>query len=217
MNNNRYMGNGNRNRITKFKKKLSTLNIESNEFMRKCENDFNNIMQSFLEAFRLLISMNPKNLNNSNLPNIKNNRISSKQINKSILHECKIYNYLKYNNRNFTDTYTCFLGCDRDNIYFKNCGITFEELILKNLSNFKLLKQILEKLFEGIHYLHLLGVTHNNLNCRNVLVGKSNMKKKIDVRLINFSQATIIEDDQKFDGDLLEKLFTNSTDILKNL
>lgn len=115
-------------------------------------------------------------------------------------------------------------------------------VIKENLNNTSLFQYILEKLFEKIHFLHLLGVAHNNLDCRNVLVGKRDninwtlmsenklknlpansylnvpfVRKNIEVRLINFSKATILQPGLEIDLDNLKGIFEHYTNSLQTL
>jgi hypothetical protein len=159
-----------------------------------------------------------------------------------ILYECQIYDYLQKKSKNFIETSTCFVRCSDDSLFLRNCGITFEELILENLSNVNLFRHILVKLFEKIHSLHLLGVAHNNLDCSHVLVGKrdninirsmnnkksSNLpgeeffnwpfvRKNIDIRLINFSKATTLQPGQTINVDFLNGIFIHYNNYFRTL
>ncbi len=172
----------------------------------------------------------------SNLLNESKNKKTPKKSHMSkerITRECEIYYYLQKKSQKFIDKCTCFVRCSDDSLFLRNCGITLEELILENKNNFDLFRYILEILLRIIYILHLLGVTHNNLNCTHVLVGKrdninwrymSNNKLKekqgesflnipfvrenIDVRLINFNKATILQPGQNIDEDYLKEIFS---------
>jgi len=172
----------------------------------------------------------------SNLSNESKNKETSKKPQMSrerITYECNIFDYLQKKSQKFIDKCTCFVKCSDDSLFLRNCGITLEELILENKNNFDLFRYILEILLRIIYILHLLGVTHNNLNCTHVLVGKrdninwrymSNNKLKekqgesflnipfvrenIDVRLINFSKAKILQPGQKVDENYLKEIFS---------
>lgn len=170
-------------------------------------------------------------LNNEELPNIKKKQ--QKQISKErMVYECQIYEYLQKKSPKFINESTCFVRCLEDSFFLRNCGITFEELILENQNNISLFIFILEKLLLKIYHLHILGVAHNNLDCSHVLVGKREMintrnmnknklkaisgeaflnmpfiRKNIDIRIINFSKATILEPGQKIDVNFLTDIF----------
>lgn len=169
------------------------------------------------------------------LPNVK-------ELRKTLIHECQIYDYLKEKSKFFIDNCSCFVRCSDDSVFLRDCGITFEELILENKNNVNLFQYILENLFEKIHFLHLLGVAHNNLDCRNVLVGKREsinwtrmkdnklknlpansylnmpfLRKNIDIRLINFSKATILQSGLEIDVDYLKRIFEHYTNSLQTL
>ena len=172
----------------------------------------------------------------SNLLNESKNKETPKKpqmTRERIIHECQIYDYLQKKSQKFIDKCTCFVRCSDDSLFLRNCGITLEELILENKNNFDLFRYILEILLRIIYILHLLGVTHNNLNCTHVLVGKrdninwrymsnNKLKKKkeesffnipfvrenIDVRLINFSKASILQPGQKIDENYLKEIFS---------
>lgn len=165
------------------------------------------------------------------MPNVK--EIPKKQISQErMVYECQIYEYLRRKSTKFISESTCFVRCSEDSFFLRNCGITFEELILENQKNISLFIFILEKLLLKIHHLHLLGVAHNNLDCSHVLVGKREMintrymnenklqilpgqsflnmpfvRENIDVRLINFSKATILEQGLKINVDFLTGIF----------
>jgi hypothetical protein len=177
------------------------------------------------------------------LNNYSNKEIPKMPINrKRILHECQVYEYLKIKSQTFIDICTCFERCSNDSVFLRDCGITFIELILENLRNTNLFQDILKKLFFEIHILHLLGVAHNNLDCSNVLVGKRDninigsmsnnklknlpeesylnipfVRKNIDVRLINFSKATILQPGLEVDLDYLKGIFNYYNNVLKTL
>ncbi len=175
------------------------------------------------------------NVNVNLLQESKNKETSKKpQMSRErITYECNIFDYLQKKSQKFIDKCTCFVKCSDDSLFLRNCGITLEELILENKNNIDLFRYILEILLRIIYILHLLGVTHNNLNCTHVLVGKRDninwrymskniFKKKqgesflnipfvrenIDVRLINFSKAKILQPGQKVDENYLKEIFS---------
>jgi hypothetical protein len=180
---------------------------------------------------------------NTTLLQESNKKIPQKSLSKErILHECQIYDYLQKKSPYFIETSTCFVRCSDDSFFLRNCGITFEELILENLRNVNLFRHILEKLFEKIHFLHLLGVAHNNLDCSHVLVGKRDninirsmnnkksgnlkeeeffnwpfVRKNIDIRLINFSKATTLQPGQTINADFLNGIFNYYNNYFRTL
>ena len=217
----------------------STVPNSKRKFSLLSDLNIPNFYQTELSQLQLpqvkLPNINQTLLSKVKLPNVK-------EISKTSIHECQIYDYLKKKSEFFIDKCTCFVRCSGDSVFLRDCGITFEELILENKNNVNLFQYILENLFEKIHFLHLLGVAHNNLDCRNVLVGKrdninigsmSNNKlknlpeeaflnipfvlKNIEVRLINFSKATILQPGLEIDVDNLKGIFKHYTNSLQTL
>jgi len=218
----------------------STVNNPRNPILPNVNNNNNLSQKSTVNNPRNLI------LSNVNANLLKESKIKEppkKPMSKErILHECQIYEYLQKKSQNFINTSTCFVRCSDDSLFLRNCGITFEELILENKNNFNLFRYILEQLLRKIHDLHLLGVVHNNLICSHVLVGKRDninwrymsnnklkskkeeeflnipfVRKNIDVRLINFSKAKIFQSSQKIDKDFLNGIFYHYTRYAESL
>lgn len=218
----------------------STVNNPRNPILPNVNNNNNLLQKSIVNNPRNLI------LSNVNANLLKESKIKEppkKPMSKErILHECQIYEYLQKKSQNFINTSTCFVRCSDDSLFLRNCGITFEELILENKNNFNLFRYILEQLLRKIHDLHLLGVVHNNLICSHVLVGKRDninwrymsnnklkskkeeeflnipfVRKNIDVRLINFSKAKIFQSSQKIDKDFLNGIFYHYTRYAESL
>ena len=247
--------------------KVSSNNLD--KFKKQCEDDFRRIISSFLKILKLTPQKggvgnkgSPYTRVNNNqsrkstvtsnkrksslisdlyIPNFYEN-LMSKKIPKTSIHECQIYDYLKKKSEFFIDKCTCFVRCSDDSVFLRDCGITFEELILENKNNVNLFQYILENLFEKIHFLHLLGIAHNNLDCSDVLVGKRDninwtrmgynqlknlpansyinipfVRKNIEVRLINFSKATILQPGLEIDVDYLKGIFEHYTNSLQTL
>jgi hypothetical protein len=223
-----------KNRVKRYKQKLTSLTLNSNildKFNKQCEDDFRRMIASFLKISKnqrggvgkfpvlnmsflnSLINNKTgefKSFNNQSQKSTPTNLLSDQLKNKNTsLYECQIYEYLQRNSPKFINESTCFERCSSDSLFLRKCGISFQELILENKNNISLFIFILEKLLLKIHHLHLLGVAHNNLDCSHVLVGKREMinTRNIDVRLINFSKATILEPRLKIDSEFLTNIF----------
>ena len=67
------------------------------------------------------------------------------------------------------------------------------------------IKIIVNKILKKINELHLLGVAHNNLICSNVtVISETN---NIDIRLIDFSKASILKSSETIDKEYLNNLY----------
>jgi hypothetical protein len=232
-------------------------NLENNSKRKQPLNNNNQSQKSTVNNSKPKLSplsyLNIPNFYLTELPNVKlpkvNQSLSSqlqlsnvREMRKTSIHECQIYDYLKEKSEFFINKSTCFVRCSDDSIFLRDCGITFKELILENKDNANLFQYILKKLFEKIHFLHLLGVAHNNLDCIHVLVGKREsinwtrmkdnqlknlpansylnmpfLRKNIDIRLINFSKATILQPELEIDVDYLKGIFEHYTNSLQTL
>ena len=114
--------------------------------------------------------------------------------------ECKVYNLLKQElSTESIDDLICFIQCYKNGILLRYGGISLYQMIKdKKVPN----KEWFIILFDKINLIHLVGVAHNDLHCKNI-VGDGE-RKEISF-LIDFGLAKICDTDIDVDtGDFLE-------------
>jgi hypothetical protein len=159
--------------------KLSSLNLqEKRRIDLPLFIDFNNSSYRYIQNSRrtnytILISPNQTQLFKKPTTNKNRNVFMS---------ECEIYNYLRSKSPQFVENCTCYIGCYTNGLLLKYGGLSIKRIIQSN-TNIQLPINF-DKLFQNILELHLLRVTHNDLNCGNILAK--------DGRLIDFGFSKIL-------------------------
>jgi len=108
------------------------------------------------------------------------------------LNECQVYNLLQEISPQYIDERTCFIRCYKNGILLRYGGISLYQMIKeKNIPNMNWFKQ----LFKNIKLLHLAGVAHNDLHCKNIVGDKALL---IDFGLARISDTDIDENIELF-------------------
>jgi len=106
--------------------------------------------------------------------------------------ECQVYNLLQEISPQYIDERTCFIRCYKNGILLRYGGISLYQMIkekkIPNISWFK-------RLFTNIKLIHLGGIAHNDLDCKNIV---GNGAFLIDFGLAKISDTDIDEDTKTF-------------------
>lgn len=123
--------------------------------------------------------------------------------------ECQVYNLLQEISTQYIDERTCFIRCYKNGILLIYGGISLYKMIkerkIPNISWFELL-------FTNIKILHLVGIAHNDLHCKNIVGDGAFL---IDFGLAKISNTDIDEDTGKFLS-FIDKFFLNFFFIFSN-
>ena len=115
--------------------------------------------------------------------------------------ECQVYNLLQEISPQYIDERTCFSRCYKNGILLRYGGISLYQMIkerkIPNISWF-------QRLFTNIKIIHLGGIAHNDLHCKNI-VGDGFL---IDFGLAKISVTDIDEDTETF-LKFIDKFFLN--------
>jgi hypothetical protein len=106
--------------------------------------------------------------------------------------ECQVYNLLQEISPQYIDERTCFIRCYKNGILLRYGGISLYQMIkerkIPNISWF-------ERLFTNIKIIHLAGIAHNDLHCKNIVGDGAFL---IDFGLAKISDTDIDEDTRTF-------------------
>jgi hypothetical protein len=166
------------------------LNEFTNQFQQKPKNNTSGTMSS------ILVSPDGKYL-------FKQTKSGYKKYHSN---ECQVYNFLQKELSKFVEERTLFVRCYKNGILLRNGGISLYQMIKeKTIPNIKWF----EKLFDNIKILHLLGVVHNDLNCKNIVGDHAFL---IDFGLARISK-TYIDEDIVYFLNFIDEFFFNLFNI----
>jgi hypothetical protein len=116
--------------------------------------------------------------------------------------ECQVYNLLQEISPQYIDERTCFIRCYKNGILLRYGGKSLYHMIkerkIPNMTWFK-------RLFTNIKIIHLAGIAHNDLHCKNIVGDGAFL---IDYGLAKISDTDIDEDTEKF-LNFIDKFFLN--------
>lgn len=155
---------------------INKLNEFTGQFEQKPKNNTSGAMS------RILVSPNGIQLFKQSKPGYK----------KYHSNECQVYNLLQeIIPQQYIDKLICFIKCYKNGILLRYGGISLYQMIKeKKIPNMDWFDQ----LFKNIKILHLAGVAHNDLHCKNI-VGD-------EALLIDFGLARIINSDIGDDNEI---------------
>ena len=106
--------------------------------------------------------------------------------------ECQVYNFLQEISPQYIDERTCFIRCYKNGILLRYGGISLYQMIKeKKIPN----RSWFERLFTNIKIIHLAGIAHNDLDCKNIVGDGAFL---IDFGLAKISDTDIDEDTGTF-------------------
>ena len=106
--------------------------------------------------------------------------------------ECQVYNLLQEISPQYIDERTCFSRCYKNGILLRYGGISLYQMIkerkIPNMAWF-------QSLFTNIKIIHIAGIAHNDLNCKNIVGDRAFL---IDFGLAKIYDTDIDEDTGTF-------------------
>ena len=116
--------------------------------------------------------------------------------------ECQVYNFLQEISPQYIDERTCFIRCYKNGILLRYGGISLYQMIKeKKIPN----RSWFERLFTNIKIIHLAGIAHNDLDCKNIVGDEAFL---IDFGLAQISDTDIDDDTGTF-LNFIDKFFFN--------